>query len=132
VDNDEENGPNVEDAGDQSWYESVEYTRTLDKAYRFYKDGHVQNLRYHPWINQSDIIGIKVTVLPYMRKDRIYNVTIIMRMSNARVVTAYCTCPVGLSGCCNHTTATLYFLEDYVHLGLREEKKLGCTERLQK
>jgi len=56
VDNDEENGLNVEDAGDQSWYESVEYTRMLDKAYRFFKDGHVQNLRFHPWINQSDII----------------------------------------------------------------------------
>ena len=67
-----------------------------------------------------------------MRKDRVYNVTIIVRESNARVVTAYCTCPAGLSGCCNHTTATLYCLEDYVHLGLREEEKLGCTERLQK
>jgi len=113
VDNDEENGLNVEDAGDQSWYESVEYTCTLDKAYRFFKDGHVQNLRYHPWINQSDIT--KATVLPSMRKDRIYNVTIIMRESNARVVTVYCTCPAGLPGCCNHTTATLHCLEDYVH-----------------
>jgi len=67
-----------------------------------------------------------------MRKDQVYNVTIIMRESNARVVTAYCTCPAGLSGFCNDTTATLYGLEDYVHLGLREEEKLGCTERLQK
>ena len=44
VDNREENG---EDASDESWYESVEYTCTLDKAYRFFKDGHVQDLRYH-------------------------------------------------------------------------------------
>lgn len=27
-------------------YVPVEYTRTLDKAYRFYKDGHVQEIRY--------------------------------------------------------------------------------------
>ena len=26
----------------------------------------------------------------------------------------------------------VYCLEDYVHLGLREEGKLGCTEKLQK
>lgn len=131
VDKDKEIGPNVEDVGDQSWYESVEYTCTLDKAYRFFRDGHVQNLRYHPWIIQSDIICIKPTVLTSMRKDRIYNITIIIRESNARFVTAYCTCPAGLSGYCNHTTATLYCLEDY-HLSLREEEKLGCTERLQK
>lgn len=27
---------------------SIEYTRTLDKAYRFFQDGHVQNIKYHP------------------------------------------------------------------------------------
>lgn len=132
VDNREENGLSGEDASDQSWYESAEYTRTLDKAYRFFKDGHVQNLKYHPWTNQTDVICVTATVLPSMRKDRVYFATIIMRESNARVVTAYCTCPAGLSGCCNHTTATLYCLEDYVHLGLREVERLGCTERLQK
>ena len=29
-----------------------------------------------------------------------------------------------LSGYCNYITATVYCLEDYVHLGLREEEKL--------
>ena len=66
-----------------------------------------------------------------MRKDRIYNVTVIIRESNARVVIAYCTCPAGLAGCCNHVTAMLYCPEDYVGLGLREEEELGCTSRLQ-
>ena len=36
-----------------------------------------------------------------------------------------------MAGCCNHITATLYCLEDYVGSGLREEEELGCTSRLQ-
>jgi len=33
---------------DTATSESICYTRTLDKAYCFYQDGHVQNVRYHP------------------------------------------------------------------------------------
>ena len=42
-------------------------------------------------------------------------------------LTACCSCPTGLSGYCNHVTATLYCLEDYIHLGLQEDEKKGCT-----
>ena len=122
---------NDEGSSDESWYESVEYTRALNKAYRFFKDGHVQNIKYHPWNNQPDYICISSIVLPSMRKDRTYNVTIIIRETTARVAIAYCTCPAGLAGCCNHVTAMLYCLEDYVGSGLREEEELGCTSRLQ-
>lgn len=59
------------------------------------------------------------------------NLSLVIRESCVCVITAFCTCPAGLSGCCNHITATLYALEDYVHLGLREQEKLGCTEKLQ-
>ena len=131
VDDQEDNLLSKESSSDESWYESVEYTRALDKAYRFFKDGHVQDIKYHPWISQTDFICISTKVLPSMRKDRIYNVTVIIQESNARVVIAYCTYPAGLAGCCNHVTATLYCLEDYVGLGLREEEELGCTSRLQ-
>ena len=117
---------------EKSWYESVEYTRTLDKAYRFFKDGHVQAIKYHPWSSQPDVICITSTVLPSMRKDRVYCVTVAIKESTCRVVTAYCTCPAGLSGCCNHVTSTLYCLEDFVRRGLREEERMGCTEKLQK
>ena len=54
---------------DKSWYESVEYTRTLEKAYRFFKDGHVQAIKYHPWSSQPDVICVTCTVLPSMQKD---------------------------------------------------------------
>ena len=67
-----------------------------------------------------------------MRKDRVYCVTVAIKESICHVVTAFCTYPAGLSGCCNHTTATLYCLKDFVRRGLREEEKMGCTEKLQK
>ena len=117
---------------DKSWYESAEYTRTLEKAYRFFKDGHVQAIKFHPWSSLPDVICVTCTVLPSMRKDRVYSVTIAIKESTCRVVTAYCTCPAGLSGCCNHITSTLYCLEDFVRRGLREEERMGCTEKLQK
>ena len=66
-----------------------------------------------------------------MKKDRFYNVCILIHRSTAQVIRACCTCPAGLSGCCNHATATLYCLEDYFHCGLHEDEQKGCTDRLQ-
>ena len=110
---------------------SIGYTRTLDKAYRFFKDGHVLEIKYHPMPQLHDYVSISSKVLPSMRKDRIYNVIIIICNSTAEVSVAYCGCPAGLSGCCNHVTATLYCLEHYFHEGLFEDDKKGCTEHLQ-
>ena len=102
----------------------MEYTRILDKLYRFYQDGHVQNIKYHPVPEIPDHVCVTATVLPSMRKDHIYSVTILILESTARVVKAYCTCacPAGLSGCCNHVTATLYCLKDYTHSGLQDDE----------
>ena len=58
--------------------------------------------------------------------------SIINSSNAARVVSAYCVCPAGLSGCCNHVTATLYSIEDYFHLKLNEEDQKYCTEKLQR
>jgi len=76
-------------------------------------------------------ICVAATVLPSMRKDRVYHVVIVINESTARAITACCACPAGLSGCCNHVTATLYCLEDYMHSGLKEDELKDCTERLQ-
>ena len=96
----------------------MEYTRTLDKAYRFFQDDHVQNFKYHPMPEILHHVCITATVLPSMRKDHIYSITILIHESTARVVKAYCACPAGLSGFCNRVTATLYCLKDYIHSGL--------------
>ena len=66
---------------DKSWYESVEYTRTLEKAYRSFEDGHVQAIKYHPWSSQPDVICVTCTVLPSIRQDRVYCVTIAIKES---------------------------------------------------
>ena len=112
-------------------YVRVKYTRTLHKAYPFYKVGHIQNIKYHPMPSVSGYVCIAATVLLSMKKDRIYHVAIVINESSARVTTACCACPAGLSGCCNHVIATLYYLEDYIHCGLQENEQKGCTERLQ-
>ena len=51
--------------------------------------------------------------------------------STACAITACSASPAGLSGCCNHVTATLYCLEDYIHSGLQDDEQKGCTDRLQ-
>ena len=109
----------------------IEYTRTLSKAYCFFKDGHIQDIRYHPMPQQLNYIGIRSNVLPSMRKDRVYSTAIILCESIAHVANAHCTCTARLFGCCNHVTATLYCLEEYIHAGLYKDEQIGCTGWLQ-
>jgi len=116
---------------DASTGDPIAYTRTLDKAYCFFKDGHVQNVRYHPMPTQSDFVCIGSSILPSMKKDKMYNVFIVLSNLTAKVDTAFCVCPAGLSGCCNHVTATLYYIKEYFRSGMDEEDKKGCTEKLQ-
>ena len=111
-------------------YMQTEYTRTLDKSYRFFRDGHVQDLKFHPMSHLEDMVCVISRVLASMKKI-FYHVTILICKSSCSIKMAYCTCPAGLSGCCNHAIATMYCLEDYISSGLQEEEKKGCTERLQ-
>ena len=60
-----------------------------------------------------------------------YDVFIVLSKLTAQVKIAFCVCPAGLSGCCNHMTATLYYIEEYFRLGMDEEDRKGCTEKLQ-
>ena len=78
-------------------YVRVEYTRTLDKAYRFYKVGHVQNIKYHPMPSVSGYVCIAATVLLSMKKDRIYHVAIVINESSAHVITACCAVSQGVA-----------------------------------
>ena len=109
----------------------IKYTRTLSKAYVFFKDGHVQDIKYHPIPYKPGYVCVRATVLPSMRKDRVYTTIVFLHESTARVASAHCACPAGISGCCNHVTATLYCLEEYIYLRLYEDEVKGCTDRLQ-
>ena len=68
----------------------------------FYKDGHVQHIRYHPMPSVPGYISVAATVLPSIRKDQIYHVFIVITESTAHAITACYACPAGLTGCCNH------------------------------
>ena len=113
--------------------------RGLDKGYRFFRDGHVQKIRLSPVLrseNDGDHVYVTCTVLPSMRKDRLYDVRVCCTVPanssvSPHVRAAYCVCPAGLAGSCNHIAALLYALEDFVRLGLREEASKTCTEKLQ-
>jgi len=67
---------------------------------------------------QPDVICIGSSVLPSMRKNKMYNVFIVVLTFTVQVKIAFCICPAGLSGCCNHVTATLYYIEENFRLGM--------------
>ena len=67
VDDQDENLLNDKGSSDESWYESVKYTRASNKSYRFLRmHGHVQDVKYYPWINQPDFICISIKVLYHL------------------------------------------------------------------
>ena len=71
-------------------YVHTEYTRTLDKGYRFFQDGHVQNIKCHPMPRKPDFVCVASTVLPPMRKDCIYHVNIAVREYPCSINTCDC------------------------------------------
>jgi len=48
----------------------IEYTTTLDKAYCFFQDGHVQKIKYHPLPTVLDHVCVTTVVLPSMHEER--------------------------------------------------------------
>ena len=49
-------------------------------------------------------------------KTKIYTIRIFIK-DNGEVHTAYCICPAGPAGTCNHIPGLLYVLEEFVRLG---------------
>ena len=128
---DAENSGSSEDfESDESKDEYIPSFRGLGKGYRFFKDGHVQCIEFHPLPARTDLCFVRAKILPSMVKNKKYAVRVCLT-ERGEVYTAYCVCPAGLAGCCNHIAALLYALEEFVRLGLREESRLPCTSRLQ-
>ena len=111
--------------------ETLSSFRGLSKGFRFFKDGHVQVLEMHPLPDHPQFVYVRASVLPSMVKTRLYNVRVCLT-NKGFIHTAYCVCPAGLGGVCNHVAAVGYALADFVEKGLREESRLPCTSRLQK
>ena len=72
---------------------------------------------------------MKSQVLPSMRKTYAYLCFIIVRR-NGLVQKAYCGCPAGIDGRCNHMAATLFALEEFCKLRAKqEETREACSSQ---
>ncbi|XP_046864347.1 uncharacterized protein LOC124458362 [Xenia sp. Carnegie-2017] len=84
----------------------VSTEKPLVKGYNFFKSGNVQHVLSQ---TRNGLYFIKSKVLPSMKKDS-YIVKITMN-ERSLVQKAFCDCPAGIDGRCNHVAATLFLLE---------------------
>ena len=73
--------------------------------------------------HNSHFLCVASTVLPSVKKDCVYPVNIVIWELPCSVNITYYTCPAKLSDCCDHVTATLYYLEDYIHQWLKDKER---------
>ncbi|XP_022793679.1 uncharacterized protein LOC111332583 isoform X1 [Stylophora pistillata] len=100
------------------------------KAFKFFKDGHVQKIELSLISETSSYCFVKATVLPSMRQDRFYRTWVSVVKETAKVFSADCNCTAGLDEACNHIAALLFALEDYVksHRNTRADN-IACTSK---
>ena len=97
--------------------------KPLVKGFNFFKSGNVVKVtvcsRENKWY-------LKSQVLPSMKKSSVYNCFIVL-LPNGHVKSAYCGCPAGVDGRCNHIAATLFGIEEYCKQ--REKQQQEQTSR---
>ena len=82
--------------------------KPIVKGYNFYKSGHALQMLSKKEHNKHYVLS---KVLPSMKNGKVYTVKIILSL-NGTITTAFCCCPAGVDGHCNHLAATLFSLED--------------------
>ena len=65
------------------------------KAYKFFKDGHVQDIELAFINDRSSYCFVRAKVLPSMKTDRVYNTWVSMVKDTANVFSANCNCIAG-------------------------------------
>ena len=65
------------------------------KAFKFFKDRHVQNIELSLISEKSSYCFVKAAVLPSMRQDRVYRTWISVVKETAKVFSADCNCTAG-------------------------------------
>ena len=97
--------------------------KPLVKGFNFFKSGNVVKVSVCSRDNKS---FVKSQVLPSMKKSSVYNCYATV-LQNGHVKQAYCSCPAGVDGRCNHIAATLFALEEYCKQ--RQKQQQGETSR---
>jgi len=65
------------------------------KAYKFFKDGHVQDIEIAFINDKSNYCFVRAKVLPSMKTERVYNTWVSMVKDTAKVFSADCNCIAG-------------------------------------
>ena len=65
------------------------------KAFKFFKDGHMQKIELRLISEKSSYCFVKTAVLPSMRQDCIYRTWILVVKETAKVFSADCNCTTG-------------------------------------
>ena len=99
--------------------------KPIVKGYNFYKSGHVLQIFSKKEHNKHYVLS---KVNPSMKKGKVYTVKIIL-CSNGDISNAFCCCPAGVDGRCNHLAATLFSLEDKTSMdsGMVADKAISKT-----
>ncbi|XP_015769847.1 PREDICTED: uncharacterized protein K02A2.6-like [Acropora digitifera] len=114
--------------------EEVEFKKQLSvekpivKGYNFFKSGKVLGL-----YSKTDnvVFYVKSQVMPsYSTSGPVYAVKVILSGS-AEIKKAYCPCPAGSDGRCNHLAATLFAIEDLFTKATNsaESSDVRCTSK---
>ncbi len=105
----------------------------LGKAFRYFKSRHVKDVHIHDISENFPVCLLSVRVSPTMRTTMPdYQVWAAVEKDSksvpgGRIHSAYCTCPVGLHGTCNHVAGLLFRIESAVRAGMATK---SSTSRL--
>lgn len=98
--------------------------KPLVKGYNFYRSGHVLFLSH---LHHDGKHYIKSKVLPSMKKKKVYSCHCVLS-SFGNILRCHCGCPAGVDGRCNHVAASLFALEDYCKVRVKNSK-VSCTSK---
>ena len=102
--------------------------KTLDRGRKFREERYISADSIFTKTNGNKF-SVKGTCRASMKKDvRSMNVT--LDRDTGKVIKAYCTCPAGNSGYCNHVMALLFELADYsLHQIKVVPEEVACTSK---
>ena len=89
------------------------------KAFKFFKDGHVQKIELSLISEKSSYCFMKAAVLPSMRQDHVYRTWISVVKETAKVFSADCNCTAGQEKfyTCNNFLKFYSSYYDHFHVG---------------
>ena len=99
--------------------------KPLVKGFNFYKSGHVLTIKS---CKKDHRVFVKSQVPPSMKKTAAYTCYIILR-GQGLVERAFCGCPAGVDGRCNHVVATLFAMEEFCKSRAETETATACTSQ---